>query len=310
MASRHTTHKLNTGAKIPAIGFGTWQNAHEDAVLEALKAGYRHIDTARVYLTEPTVGKAVKKSGVAREELFITTKLWHNSHHPDDVEAALDASLKDLEMDYVDLYLMHWPLAFERGDELFPRDSEGNVKKIDIDYVETYKAMEKLLQTGKTKAIGISNFSQTEVERLLKETNTVPAVHQLELHPWLQQKAFMDFHKQHDIHITQYSPFGNQNVFYSRGANMGKLLDEPILVEIGKKYNKTSAQVAIAWGIKQGHSVIPKSQTPERIRANLEGDFELEDDDMKRIAAMDKKIRFCDDSKAFGREFFVGLDGK
>lgn len=105
--------------------------------------------------------------------------------------------------------------------------------------------MEKLLKTGKTKAIGISNFSQTEVERLLKETNTVPAVHQLELHPWLQQKAFMDFHKQHDIHITQYSPFGNQNDSYSRGANMGKLLDDPILVEIGKKYNKTPAQVAI-----------------------------------------------------------------
>ncbi|KAI9783864.1 MAG: hypothetical protein M1816_001165 [Peltula sp. TS41687] len=311
-SNQHTTFALNTGARIPAVGFGTWQvldDTQEDAVLEALKVGYRHIDTARVYGTESAVGKAVKKSGVERSELFITTKLWHNKHHPDDVEGALDASLKDLGMDYVDLYLMHWPLAFERGDNLFPKDQEGKIKKAEVDYLDTYKAMAKLLKTGKTKAIGISNFSQTEIERLLEEVpDVVPAVHQLELHPWLQQRAFMAFHKQHDIHITQYSPFGNQNDFYK--STLGKLLDEPVLGDIGKKHNKSPAQVALAWAINQGHSVIPKSKTPQRIKANLEGDFKLDDEDMQQITTMDKKVRFCDDSKLFDHPFFVGLEGK
>jgi alcohol dehydrogenase (NADP+) len=170
-----TTHTLNTGAKIPAIGFGTWQDAdaQEPAVTIALKAGYKHIDTARIYGTEKAVGNAIKKSGVPREELFITTKLWNNSHHPDDVESALEASLKDLGTDYVDLYLMHWPSPFARSEEMIPKDESGKIKKGDTDYVETYKAMEKTLKSGKTKAIGISNFSKAEVERLLKETNVV-----------------------------------------------------------------------------------------------------------------------------------------
>jgi diketogulonate reductase-like aldo/keto reductase len=170
-----TTHTLNTGAKIPAIGFGTWQDAdaQEPAVTIALKAGYKHIDTARIYGTEKAVGNAIKKSGVPREELFITTKLWNNSHHPDDVEPALEASLKDLGTDYVDLYLMHWPSPFARSEEMIPKDESGKIKKGDSDYVDTYKAMEKTLKSGKVKAIGISNFSKAEIERLLKETSVV-----------------------------------------------------------------------------------------------------------------------------------------
>ena len=136
-----TKFKLNTGAEIPAIGFGTWQDkdAQEQAVAEALKAGYRHIDTARIYGTEPAVGSAIKQSGIPRNEIFITTKLWNNSHHPDDVEAALDASLKDLGTDYLDLYLMHWPSPFERGNSSFPRGEDGKPKKGDSDYVEVGK---------------------------------------------------------------------------------------------------------------------------------------------------------------------------
>lgn len=170
-----TLQKLNTGASIPAIGFGTWQDkeAQEPAVTIALKAGYRHIDTARIYGTEPAVGQAIKKSGVDRKDIFVTTKLWNNSHHPEDVEAALDASLKDLGTDYIDLYLMHWPSPFARGDSMIPKGSDGKTKVGNTDYVDTYKAMEKLYKSGKAKAIGVSNFSKAEMERLLKDTSVV-----------------------------------------------------------------------------------------------------------------------------------------
>ncbi|RDH29327.1 NADP-dependent oxidoreductase domain-containing protein [Aspergillus welwitschiae] len=307
-----TTFKLNTGAQIPAVGFGTWQDAEaqEQAVLEAIKAGYRHIDTARIYGTEEAVGKAIKKSGVPRDQLFITTKLWNNKHHPDDVAQALQDSLNDLDLDYVDLFLMHWPVAFKRGTEKFPKNESGKPAVDDIDYVDTYKAMEKLLSTGKVKAIGVSNFSKAEMEHLLKETSVVPAVHQLESHPWLQQRSFADWHKSKGIHVTHYSPFGNQNELYSREGTIGKLIDDPVLVEIGKKYNKSSAQVALAWGINEGHSVLPKSKTPSRIKDNLQGDFKLDAEDLQKIRGIDRKLRFNDSSADFGREFFGDLDGK
>lgn len=185
---------------------------------------YRHIDTARVYGTEAAVGAAIKKSGIDRSTIFLTTKLWNNSHAPKDVEPALDASLKDLGVDYVDLYLMHWPSAFKPGPALFPRDADEKIVTADIDYVDTWKAMEKLLKTGKTKAIGISNFNKHETERILNEGKVVPAMHQIELHPWLQQREFVLWNKSKDIHVTQYSPLGNQNDVYDAGKGIGKLI--------------------------------------------------------------------------------------
>lgn len=280
-----------------------------DAVFECLKSGYRHIDTARVYGTERGVAEAIQKSSVPRGDIFITTKLWNNSHHPDDVEKACDESLKSLGTDYLDLYLMHWPSPFQRGDKLRPT-KDDKILTGDSDYVETYKAMEKLLESGKTKAIGISNFSRSELERLLKETSIVPAVHQMELHPYLAQHEFAEFHQAKGIHITQYSPFGNSNQIYDKGNDIGKLIDDPVLVDIGKQYGKNGAQVTLAWGIAKGRSVIPKSKTPSRIKANFEGDFKLSAEDVKKIDALDKKLRFNDPSEPFGWNFYSDLDGK
>ncbi len=257
---------------MPAVGFGTWQDkdAQVDAVNTALRAGYRHIDTAHIYGTEPMVAAGIKKSGVPRDQIFITTKLWNNAHDPKSVEPALDASLKDLGVDHVDLYLMHWPSPFKNGDALMPKDGDGKIVPGKADYVDTYKAMEECQKKGKTKAIGVSNFSQAEMERLVKESSIVPAVHQYgmlrlvilsmewkadcfsENHPWLQQSKFAQWHKEKGIHIMQYSPFGNQNPIYSKDEDLGKLIEDPTLAEIGKKYNKSGAQVALAWGIAHG----------------------------------------------------------
>lgn len=281
--------------------------AQEDAVCEALKTGYRHIDCARIYGTEPAVAKGIKNSGVPRKDIFLVTKLWNNSHHPEDVEKACDASLKDLDTDYLDLYLMHWPSAFMRSGELMPKDDSGKIQTGDTNYVDTWKAMEKLVKSGKCKAIGISNFSEGEVEDLMAKTTIVPAAHQIELHPYLQQKAFVDWHKSKGIHVTQYSPFGNSNPIY--GSKVGLLIDDPLINEVGQKYGKSGAQVALAWGIAEGHSVIPKSKTPARIKANLEGDFKLAPEDVQKINTIDKKLRFNNPSAMFGYQFYTGLDG-
>lgn len=169
------------------------------------------------------------------------------------MEKACDASLKDLQTDYIDLYLMHWPSPFARSDKLMPKKDDKIVPG-DSDFVDTYKAMEKLVADGKCRAIGVSNFSKAELERLLQSTSIVPAAHQMEMHPYLAQPDFVAWHKSKGIHITQYSPFGNQNEIYDSGKNMGKLIDDQVLKDIGRKYSKSGAQVALAWGIAKGKS--------------------------------------------------------
>ncbi|CAG5175596.1 uncharacterized protein ALTATR162_LOCUS8149 [Alternaria atra] len=208
-----THFTLNTGAQIPAVGFGTWQakpGEVERAVETALKAGYRHIDCAAIYRNEAEVGDGIRRSGVPRSEIFLTGKLWNTKHAPEDVEAALDKSLQDLGVEYLDLFLMHWPVAFNGATgKWFPLRENGVFDLVDIDPATTYKAMEKLLDTGKVRAIGVSNFTVNRLNDLLSKTDVVPAVNQVEAHPYLQQPPLFDFCKSKGILIEAYSPLGN-----------------------------------------------------------------------------------------------------
>ncbi|KAL4908964.1 NADP-dependent oxidoreductase domain-containing protein [Aspergillus multicolor] len=320
---------LNTGAQIPAIGCGTFQDKEqqEGAVLEALKAGVRLIDTARVkrkqkvanaeysYDTEPFIGAAIQKSSIPRNEIFLTTKLWCNSFHPEDVESALEDSLRDLQTDYVDLFMLHYPCTFARGEDRFPKSEDGLMRMGETTYVDTWKALQEIMKrTGKIKAIGVSNFSQDEVENLIA-AGMPPAVHQMEVHPFLSQKTFTTWHKTRGIHVQQFSPLGNMNSFYrevswSNGrANRGRLLDEPVLHEIGAKYNKTPAQVALAWGVNHGRSVIPKSTIPWQIRQNVESVFVLDLEDVEKIDALNADLRFNTPDEAYRWPLYKGLDG-
>jgi diketogulonate reductase-like aldo/keto reductase len=261
-----THFKLNTGASIPAVGFGTWQaapNEVEKAVEEALKQGYRHIDCAAIYRNESEVGRGIQNSGVPRSDIWLTGKLWNTNHAPEDVEAALDKTLKDLGTDYIDLYLMHWPLAFAHGDRWFPLDNDGVFRLEDIDPATTYKAMEKLLGTGKVKAIGVSNFNVNRLEQLLKQVDIVPAANQIEAHPYLQQSELKEFCESKGILIEAYSPLGNNQTGEPR------TVDDPTVHKVAKDVNMDPGVTLGSWGVQRGTVVLPKSVTPSRIASNL-----------------------------------------
>ncbi|KAI1266532.1 putative aldehyde reductase [Xylariaceae sp. FL1019] len=317
ISTRQTRFKLNTGASIPALGFGTFQDpeAQEDAVSRALIAGLRMIDTARVYHIEKEVGKGIKASGVAREEIFLGTKLWCNSYHPEDVEKALDKSLEDLDTPYLDLFMMHYPVTFKRGTDEFPRDGSGKMLLGETTFLDTWRVMEDLVAKGKVKALGVSNFCQSEIEMLMKQSSTTPAVHQMECHPYLQQKGFNDWLRVQGIHVVQFSPLGNMNEFYRATgwskeiSHMKRVIDQPLLKEIGNKYGKSAVQVVLAWGINSGRSVIPKSTIDWQIKENIEADFKLEPADMEAIGTLDVKARFNDPSLDYQYQLYRGLEG-
>ncbi|KAH7257965.1 NADP-dependent oxidoreductase domain-containing protein [Fusarium tricinctum] len=317
VATAITRFKLNTGASIPAIGFGTFQDpaAQEDAVSRALKAGLRLIDTARVYNVEKEVGRGIKRSGIPREDIFLGTKLWCNNFHPDDVERALDESLADLDTPYVDLLMMHYPCTFQRGEDRFPRDKDGKMIHGETNYVDTWKAMEKLVKTGKVKALGVSNFSKRELEELINESSTVPAVHQMEVHPYLQQKGFNEWLRSQGIHVVQFSPLGNMNDFYratgwsKEVAHMMRVIDQPLLKQLGEKYGKSAVQIVLSWGINSGRSVIPKSTIDWQIKENAEASFKMEPEDVKAIEALDIKARFNDPSFDYRWRLYSDLEG-
>ncbi|WEV28676.1 aldo/keto reductase [Streptomyces sp. 71268] len=266
---------LNTGAPLPQLGFGVWQvenDAATAAVSTALEAGYRSVDTAAAYENEEGTGKAVAESGIPREELFITTKVWNTDQGYDATLRAFDSSLSKLGLDYVDLYLIHWPVP--------ARDA----------YVDTYKALEKIHAEGRAKAIGVSNFHPAHLERLLAETSVVPALNQIELHPHLQQGALRAFHAEHGIATEAWSPLGS-----------GKgLLDDPKIGAIAAKHGKSPAQAVLRWHLQLGNVVIPKSVTPSRIRENIDVfDFELDADDLATLAGLDAGRRTGPDPDTF-----------
>jgi diketogulonate reductase-like aldo/keto reductase len=266
---------LNNGVEMPQLGFGVWQvpdDEAETAVATALEAGYRSIDTAAIYGNEEGVGQAVAASGIPRQDLFITTKLWNSDQGYDATLRAFDVSLEKLGLEYVDLYLIHWPLP-----------SRGK-------FVDTYRAFEKIYGDGRAKAIGVSNFLPEHLRTLIAETSVIPAVNQIELHPRLQQHAAREYHAEQGVATEGWSPLGQ-----GRG-----LLEVPAIVAIAQKHNRTPAQVVLRWHLQLGNIVIPKSVTPARIRENIEVfDFSLDAEDMGAISALNEDRRLGPDPATF-----------
>ncbi|WP_405740839.1 aldo/keto reductase [Streptomyces sp. NBC_00028] len=266
MSTPIPTVTLNNGIEIPQLGFGVFQVPDPEtaaAVTSALEAGYRSIDTAAIYGNEKGVGQALAASGIARDELFVTTKLWNADQGYDATLKAFDASLAKLGLDFVDLYLIHWPTP--------ARDL----------YRESWRAIEKLADEGRVRAAGVSNFQPAHLRRLLDDSSLVPAVNQIELHPGLQQRELRDLHAESGIATEAWSPLAQ-----------GAVLSEPVLTSIAGRYGKSPAQVVLRWHLQLGNVVIPKSVTPARIRENADVfDFALTDEELTAIAGLDRGLR-------------------
>ncbi|MCF7552965.1 aldo/keto reductase [Pseudonocardia sp. WMMC193] len=271
------TITLNDGVQIPQLGFGVWQvdagTEAEEAVARALDAGYRHIDTAQMYGNEESVGKAIAKSGIAREELFVTTKLNNDRHGRQEAQKALDESLSKLGLDQVDLYLIHWPQP--------KRDA----------YVDTWRGFEEAKAAGKTRSIGVSNFQIPHLDRLAAETDTVPSVNQIEVHPDFGQAVLREYHRDHGIATEAWSPLGQG----------GPLLQDGVVLALAEKYGRTPAQIVLRWHLQLGNIVFPKSVTPSRIVENFDVfGFELADDDVATLTGLDAGNRIGPDPDTFG----------
>lgn len=270
--SKQDTYTLNNGVKMPVIGFGVYKIPEEqmkETIDAALDSGYRHFDTAAFYDNEKALGDALKETNVSREELFITTKVWNDDLGYEETLRAFETSLEKLQMDYLDLYLIHWPI-------------EGK-------YTDAWRALEKLYEDGKVRAIGVSNFHSQHLEEVFRIATVKPMVDQLEYHPQLAQKEMKIFCDEHDIQMEAWAPL-KRGVFF----------DEPVIQELVKKYGKTPAQIVLRWDLQTGVSTIPKSVTPERIQQNIDiFDFELTAEDMDQLDTLDTNNRLGKDPDDF-----------
>ncbi|MEI4274227.1 aldo/keto reductase [Klenkia sp. LSe6-5] len=269
------TITLNNGVEIPQLGFGTYQIEPEntrEAVRTALEVGYRHVDTAEMYGNEKEVGEGFRDSGLSRDDVFITSKLNNGFHAHDDALKAIDQTLADLQMDRVDLFLVHWPLP-----------------GIDVDFVETWKAMEQLYRDGKARAIGVSNFQAHHLNKLRDQTDITPAVNQIEVHPYLTQDELRAYNAERGIHTEAWSPIAQ-----------GKVLDDPAIVRVAERHDRTPAQVTLRWAIQRGDIVFPKSVTRSRVEENFAlFDFELSEDDITDITSLNRDERTGPDPDTF-----------
>lgn len=290
---------FQNGDNFPIIGLGTWlskKNEVYNAVLEAIRVGYRHIDCAYIYGNENEIGlafqEAFKLGIVKREDLFITSKLWNSDHAPERVEIAIRKSLKDLQLNYLDLYLIHWPVAFKTEHEQ-AKSASDLVSYEEMPISSTWKAMQDLKKAGLTKHIGVSNFSIPKLQKLIDEAEIKPEVNQIELHPYFQQNKLIDFCQKNKILITAYSPLGSRHLVHSEAG----LIREKRIIEIAKKHACSPVQVLLAWGMKRGIAVIPKSVNSDRILENYESiSVELEVEDVQQINLLEQNHRISNGS--------------
>jgi len=294
------TLKFRNNDTMPLLGLGTWKsdkgNAYK-AVRNAIKIGYRHIDCAPIYLNEEEIGKALtdafKEGDVKREDLWITSKLWCNSHGDDHVEPALQKTLNDLQLDYIDLYLIHWPIVF-KNDVVLPEKGDELICLTDVPISITWKAMEKCVAKGLTRHIGVSNFSIKKLKDLIAHSNIKPEMNQIEIHPFLQQNKMLEFSKTENFHLTAYSPLGSKDrVDFLKSDNEPSLLEHPIILEIAMVHQCSPAQVLISWSIARNIAVIPKSSNPGRIQQNFDSQkLNLTESDLEQISKLNENFRY------------------
>ncbi|KAI1082913.1 Aldo/keto reductase [Whalleya microplaca] len=287
---------------IPPFGLGTWLSDREKvahAVEYALASGYNHIDAALIYRNEDQTGKGIAASKVARDDIWVTSKLWNAHHRPHEATAAIKKSISDLGVKYLDLYLIHWPVAFVPG--------EGTKLDEGTSIFDTWRAMESFVRANLTRHIGISNFARKDVEAIMHMCEICPYAHEFETHPYLQQQRFVDFHNEIGVKVISYSPLANTNPIYDKGIR--PILEDPFWTDLAAKKNATVVQAVLAWGVQRGTTVIPKSVHEKYIDENLNAlDVSFNDEEMTAISHEDKKARMNNPGKSWGVKLFADLD--